>query len=366
MINVLQILEMINENSGVSSVVMNYYQHMDKDRIHFDFIVHTDVEESVKKEVESRGSKIYRMPDLSGRNIPRYKRELNRFFKEHQGEYQIVHGHLPNAAMFYLASAKKYGIKVRILHSHNSQGADGVIKRMRNSVMNRMGINLATDYVACSHMAAEYLFGEKRKTHILYNAINIDRYGYREDVREKLRERYDVKDKLVVGHIGRFQAQKNHKFILDIVETVTDDRICFLLLGDGPLREYIEQEAQRRRLADRIIFAGSVKNAEDYYQMMDVFILPSLYEGLPVVGVEAQAAGLPCLMSDAITEEVSLSQNIRFLPIDDVGIWIRNIQDIDKSRKDNRDRIVSRGFAIESEAKNLFDMYEKMIKKAYE
>ncbi|MBR1391662.1 MAG: glycosyltransferase family 1 protein [Lachnospiraceae bacterium] len=368
MIRVLQVLEGINENSGVSSVVMNYYDHMETEKIMFDFMIHSDIREDTRREIEKRGSKIYRMPSLSGKNIPRYIKALNRFWEEHRGEYQIVHGHLPNAAVFYLGIAGKYGCPVRILHSHNSRGADGTVKRIRNYILNRWGVRTANTYFACSKLAAEYLFGKRKaeKAHIIYNAIELKKFAYNPQIRQELRRKYHVEDKVVIGHVGRFQEQKNHTFIIELAQNLAKKQeYVFVLLGDGPLRKNIEQSIERCDLQDQVKILGVVKNPQDYYQMMDIFILPSLYEGLPVVGVEAQAAGLSCILSDRITEEVLVAENIHRLSIADAAAWAEKIREMTDDRVANMQRLEEAGFSIEREALRLEQLYQNIVEGAY-
>lgn len=366
-IRILQVVEMLNENSGVSSVVMNYYKHMNHDRFIFDFITHTPVTDEIRKQLEETGSVIYEMPALTGRNIPIYKKKLDDFFVEHQ-EYQIVHGHLPNAAAFYLSAAKKHGIRIRILHSHNSKGADSLVKRARNYFLNRIGVFKANVYFSCSDLASDYLFHTKKenKVKIIHNAIEMERFSYCEEIRERLRENGRIENKLVIGHMGRFVKQKNHRFILEIAKRLKEIRndFLFLLVGDGMLRVEMEEAVEKAGMQDYFIFTGSVLNPQDYYQMMDVFILPSIYEGLPVVGVEAQACGLPCLFSDAVTDEVILTEQAEKLEIRDAALWARKIAETSKIRyKDNADAVKKSGFDIKTEAKRLEEIYLELIGK---
>ena len=370
-IRVLQVVEMLNENSGVSSVVLNYYRNMTHDRCVFDFIVHAPIDAELQKELEQTGSHIYQMPELSGKNMPRYKKELRNFFLEHEGTYKIVHGHLPNAAVFYLGEAKHAGVPFRILHSHNSCGSDSMVKRIRNFFLNHMGVCKANLYFACSGCAAEYLYGKnsQKQIRIWNNAIEPQRFSFELQTREMLRSQYQVGDRLVIGHVGRFAEQKNHRFLVEIAAGLkerTDDFIL-LLVGEGKLRPETEKRVRKLGLEGNVIFTGAVKNPQDYYQMMDVFLLPSLYEGLPVVAVEAQAAGLPCLIADTVTEEVVLTDQVRRLPIQNAAEWANEIHKIPKERRtDAAERIQSRGFDIKNEAQKLEKFYLELVGKEHE
>lgn len=364
MIKVLQVIDIINQNSGVSSVVMNYYQYIDNSNIHIDFMVHGKVSDDLRKKIEINGSKIYQMVDLSGQNLLKYIKQLKIFFKTHREEYDVIHGHLPNAAIFYLGMAKYYKVPVRIIHSHNTQGADGIIKRFRNYVLNRVGLKMANVYFACSKVAARYLYGSKnmKKAIILHNAIDLERFSYNSSIRDALRKKYNVENKLVIGHIGRFQEQKNHMFILDIAENIKDKiDMEIILLGDGPLRKKITFEIKKRGLENIVKIIGVVSNPQDYYQMMDVFVLPSYYEGLPVVGVEAQAAGLPCLFSEYVTHEVDLTDKVYYLPINNVKIWVEAIINLNLERKNTNKQLENCGFMIQKESEKLAQLYEMLV-----
>lgn len=367
-IKILHIVEMISENSGVSSVVLNYYRNMDQKKFVFDFMTHTEVSPDVRKMLEGNGSCIYTMPELSGRNISLYQKKLDEFFEQHEGEYQIIHGHLPNAAAFYMKAAKKHGNQVRILHSHNSCGADSTLKRMRNYFLNHMGVRASNVYFACSKPAAEYLYGKtnRKKVFIINNAIELETFAYNPEMREQLRKKYQVENKVVIGHVGRFAEQKNHKFIIEIAKLLKEHKkeFVFLLVGDGKLRVEIENRVRKEHLEQYVLFTGSVSDPQDYFQMMDMFVLPSFYEGLPVVGVEAQAAGLPCIISDTITKEVLLTDGIKQLPIQNANHWAEEILHMPIQRqKDSIKQIREKGFDIKQEAKRLEEIYDGLAGK---
>lgn len=365
-VRILQVLDQISENSGVSSVVMNYYDHLSDREIVFDFMIYEPIDPDTKGKMEKCGSKIYMMPKPSGRQIFKYKKSLEKFFEEHGKEYPILHGHIPNAAIFYLRAAKKYGVPVRILHSHNARGADGIYKKVRNYFLNHLGIRAANRYFACSYCAADYLFGKRNREQVtlLPNAVDLEKYRFNEEKRKKMREEYQVGDRLVIGHVGRFAEQKNHAFIIEIAKELKKQSRDFvmLLVGDGDLRPQIQQKIKEEQIEDNFIFVGGVKNVEDYLQMMDVFILPSLYEGLPVVGVEAQANGLPCIFSDQITREVELTKDVYFVPLM-AELWIQKLEELrGTQRSENGAVLAESGFSIEREAGHLAELYKGMLK----
>ena len=332
-VKVLQVLDFINYNSGVSAVVTNYFFQMDPQKVQCDFLLYEMAEEAWTARLTAAGAKVYATGKPSGRSMVEYERNVKDFFRQHAKDYDIVHVHIPNAAFIVLRYAKKYGIKVRILHSHNARGADGAVKKIRNYLLNQWGIRYANQYFACSVKAGNYLFGEKRcgQLVVLPNAIRLDRYAFDEKKRKTIRDSLGVKEhELLLGHIGRFAEQKNHEGLLKIFAEIRkrgmDTKL--VMLGDGELREKIGQLAEELGIKEQVLFAGVVDNVPDYLSAMDIFLLPSLYEGLPVVCVEAQAAGLPCLISDQVTREIALTDQVWFLANGDQVSWYDRISDI--------------------------------------
>lgn len=308
---ILQVLDTLNTGSGVASVVLSYYRGIrklqkNKNQLLFDFMVNEEVAEPIKNELEKNGSRIFLMPPLQIRYYFEYRRKLENFFKEHL-EYQIVHGHMPNAAAFYLYAAKKAGVPIRILHSHNSQGADLQWKRIRNWLLSKVGIWCANQYMACGEKAAHYLYGKNcSQVYLLNNVVDAEHFRYRKEIRQNIRKTIQVEGKFVIGHVGRFCYQKNQKFLIKIfAEIYKREKNAYLfLLGDGEERQEIETMIEKYHLQKAVKLFGIVSNVEDYMQAMDVFLLPSRYEGVPVSVLEAQATGLPCVISSEVTREV--------------------------------------------------------------
>lgn len=362
-IRVLQVLDFINHNSGVSAVVMNYYSHMNQENITCDFLLYEKPETDIEKHLHEKGASIYATGQPRGADIIAYRKRVDAFFLAHGKEYDIVHVHIPNAAFAVLACAKKYGIPVRILHSHNARGADGTIKKIRNFILNKWGICYANRYFACSKAAGRYLYGagkcEKDQVVILNNAVDLGRYQYREEARKNIRDSLGLGDELLLGHIGRFVEQKNHGQLLAILAGLKRRglRSKLLLLGDGPLQEQVREQAKREGLEQDIIFAGVVTNAEVYLSAMDIFLLPSLYEGLPVVCVEAQAAGLPCVISSDVTREIKFTESVFFLERQDVEGWCERICRIAEALPVRYPVYGMEAYDIRTQAKRLEDIY---------
>lgn len=361
-IRVLQVLDFINYNSGVSAVVTNYFFQLDPQRVQCDFLLYEMPEDAWMTRLTAAGAKVYATGKPSGRSMAEYERNVKDFFQQHAKDYDIVHVHIPNAAFIVLRYAKKYGIKVRILHSHNARGADGAVKKIRNYLLNQCGIRYANQYFACSVKAGNYLFGEKRcgQLVVLPNAIRLERYAFDEKKRKTIRDSLGVKEhELLLGHIGRFAEQKNHEGLLKIFAETRkrgmDTKL--VLLGDGELREKTGQLAEQLGIKDQVLFAGVVANVPDYLSAMDIFLLPSLYEGLPVVCVEAQAAGLPCLISDQVTREIALTDQVWFLANGDLDSWCDRIR---KISAEGRSRNAVKGleqYDIVRQTRNLEERY---------
>lgn len=361
-VRVLQVLDFINHNSGVSSVVMNYYLHLKLTNVQCDFLLYEEAEEELELELKNRGACIYVTGQPAGTGIAAYRKRVDQFFKQHENEYDVVHIHIPNAAFIVLRSAKKYGVPVRIVHSHNARGADGRIKKIRNFILNRWGLHYANQYYACSKAAGRYLFGKNKmdcgQVSILNNAVDLKKYSYNLWNREKIRRKLGMKDEILLGHVGRFVEQKNHEGLLNIFAELQKRNICckMVLLGDGPLRKEIEQRAEKE-VPGKVIFEGVVNHVEEYMSAMDMFILPSLYEGLPVVCVEAQAAALPCLVSENITNEIKLTEHVYFMDNADVSGWCDKIESLLKQLPERKKCLDMDAYDINKQAARLEEMY---------
>lgn len=313
-IRVLQIVPNMR-SAGIENFIMNIYRNIDLDKVQFDFLVHNEEKKDFDDEIEKMGGKIYRLSYKDDKNIFKYIHDLDTFFKEHK-EYEIVHGQMQSMMPLYLYKAKKNGVPVRIAHAHNSH-YEKSMKGIVLHIFSRFSGKYATDLWACSKTAGAYLFG-KREFNIIHNAIDMDKFQYREDVRNRIREKEGLTDKMVVGHIGRFELQKNHEFLIDIFYEIQKliPNAVLLCFGCGDRRPLIEEKVKKLNIEDKVFFKGVVSNTEEYYQAMDCFLLPSKYEGLPLVGVEAQISGLPCFFSSTITRELELSKNAHFIDLD--------------------------------------------------
>jgi len=302
MIRVLQIVPNM-QAGGLESFIMNIYRNINRDKVQFDFLVHYQERKHFDNEIEKMGGKIYRFSLRDDNNLIKYINQINKFYKEHP-EYKIIHCHMSSIGFVHFLIAKKNGVKVRIAHSHNSN-TEKTVKGFIKSLLMKPLKYVSTDNFACSTEAGKFLY-KKHPFEIIPNAIDLEQYRFNPIVREQKRKELGISNELVLGHIGRFELQKNHKYILDIFQDVLKiNPSCILLLvGDGSLYDEIKMRAKQLNIEKHIQFLGIIKDANNLYQAMDCFILPSFFEGLPVVGVEAQVSGLKCLFSDTITKEV--------------------------------------------------------------
>lgn len=309
---------------GVEAVVMNYYRHIDRNKVQFDFLVDADSTLVPRDEIESLGGRVFEIPPYQ--HVVEYQRELQRLFK--QEGWRIVHSHINALSVFPLRAAKKAGVPVRIAHSHSTSGKGEHAKNALKAVLKTQANRYPTHRFACSKFAGEWLFGKSADFEVVYNAIDLDLFRFNAEARAQARADLGlVGDQFAIGHVGRFTAQKNHAFLVDVFTEVAKrrDDAVLLLVGSGEAGASVKALVDERGLTDRVKFLGQRSDVNRLYQAFDAFVLPSLYEGLGLVGVEAQVSGLPCLLSDAITREVDVTGECKFLPIVSPAVWADEI-----------------------------------------
>lgn len=343
---------------GLETMLMNYYRQIDRSKVQFDFLVHREFKADYDKEIEVLGGRIYRLPKLNPFD-PKYLNLLEQFFQEHS-EYKIVHSHLDCMAGIPLKYAKKYGVPVRIAHAHTSNQTRDK-KYLLKLLFKRNIKECASHLFACGEDAGIWMFRTK-EFHVLNNAINARGYVYDVESRKTIRKKLGIsEDTLVLGHVGRFAVPKNHKFILEIFEAISKQKITakLLLIGDGELRSEIENLAKDKGLEKDIIFTGICSNVSEMLQAMDVFVFPSLYEGLPVSIVEAQAAGLPCLISDKVPIECKKTELVQQIKLEEgASVWAAQVcKAAEIQRRDTYEEIKESGFDIAANALWLEQFY---------
>lgn len=351
---------------GVEAVIMNYYRHIDRTKIQFDFLCDEDSTNIPYEEIEKIGGKVLLIPPYQ--DVVKYHKELKKVLQD--GNYRVVHSHINTLSVFSLCAAKSAGVPVRIAHSHSTTNKKEKKKNLMKQVLRPFSKTFATDYMCCSELAGRWLFGDQEyneeNVYLLNNAIDLEKFKYDESLRKKKRKELGIKNStLVIGHIGRFVAQKNHDFLIDIFNEIHKQNAdsILLLAGQGPLVDDIKNKVKELRLEDNVKFLGQRKDANELYQAFDVFLLPSLYEGLPVVGVEAQAVGLLCYLSDDMTKETKVLDTTKFMSLNDnANEWASNIlRDINKYKRiDTSKEMTAKNFNIKEEAKKLEEYYLKL------
>lgn len=383
--NVIRVLHVLGGVGlgGAESRIMDLYRQMNRDEIRFDFLIHSAavkggtfaalVEEKsdppVRKkqfyedEIRALGGHIYALPKFRVYNYFTYRKAVQAFFAAHR-EFRVVQGHMTSTAGIYLPVAKKAGVPVTVAHARNA----GVVKGPKGLATKffRRGLAKKADHCfACSAPAGEDVFGRAAmaagEVKIIHNAIDVSRFAYNEKVREEMRVQLGLADNLVLGHVGRFDYQKNHPYLLEVFAAVCRERhdAVLLLLGDGASRPAMEERCRELGIADRVKFLGNRKDAERYYQAMDVFLLPSFFEGLPGVLVEAQAAGLPCIVSDTVTDEAQATDLVTYLSIETAPeVWAEEIlKRADGVRRDTAGELKEAGFDVRSQAEEYRRFY---------
>ncbi len=345
------------QRGGLESMIMNYYRNIDRDKIQFDFLVHRNYESAYDKEIESLGGKIYHLPVLNPLSL-NYRKQLNQFFQQHP-EYKIVHVHQDCLSSVILKAAKKNNVPVRIAHSHNAN-QDKNLKYLIKLYYRQFIPKYATDLFACGKEAGDWMFKGK-EYQIVTNAISAKNYTYSIPTKNKIRDELKMANEYVVGLVARFSLQKNHDFLLDIFNEIVkiNSNSKLLLVGDGDLRQQIEEKINNLYLQDKVILTGVRSDVSDLLQAMDVFVMPSLYEGLPLSIVEAQASGLPCFISDKVPIECKKTDLVTQISLSESPeYWAKQILKVkDMERRNTYKEIVESGFDIEENVKQLQEFY---------
>jgi glycosyltransferase involved in cell wall biosynthesis len=363
-INILYTIPSLSSCDGIASYAMNYYRRMNHEHIKIDFLINTPGGE-YRKEIEDNGGRIFIVKEPGLRNMKGFLIELQEFFKNNHN-YDIIHCHVPNTATFYLHYAKRYGIKIRILHSHVTKSADILSKKLRNDVLAPFAVRNATHYAACTRAAGEFLFGRK-VFRVINNAMEIERFQFSPELRRKTRNELSLAEQnLVIGFTGRFCNQKNPLFAIDIFDAILKSRkdVKFLLIGEGPLEPEMRTLITNKKLEQAVLFLGKQTSVVPYYQAMDAFLLPSRYEGLGIVLIEAQISGLWTFTSTVVPEETRITPMIRYLDLKQkAGIWAAELlKAVDGSaRRSHREEAIECGFDISEQAAYLEAYYGEIL-----
>lgn len=364
-IRILTVLPGLAFDGGMQNYVMNYYNLIHND-ISMDFIVHKPSDDFFKNKIQSNGDNVYKLLKFNLRNYFRNKRAINIFFKSHH-DYDIIHCHMANAASLYFKAAKKYGINVRIMHSHQYKYADILSHSIRNWLLVKLGLRYATHYFACSKRAGDFLFKGK-KYYIINNAIDVSRFRYDEKVRATLRRKLGINSSFAIGTVGRLCPAKNQKFLIDVFRYInqkTDSKL--LIVGNGALRTQLASYAKESGLENNVLFIEPSARIEQYYQAMDYFVLPSLFEGLGIVNIEAQCSGLRTLVSTNVPKEARVSELVSYLDLaKGAEYWANNIiEHRGYSRTTHAEDVTKHGYNLSTEKDKLLYIYRKITKESY-
>lgn len=350
---------------GIEMFMMNMFRNIDRKQVQIDFLLLSNSQSPLEDEIKQHGGRIYYAPK-PGRNYFGYWSALRRVFSS--GEYKIVHAHCDAMNARIMRIAKRCGVPIRIAHSHNTEHlTSSSLKLLYYEFCRRLVGRFATHCWACSDAAGRWLFTEYPYT-VVPNAIELEKFRFDPAKRDRLRKKLGIAETdTVLGHVGRFDYQKNHEFLIKLLEDLkrhSKRRYRLLLVGAGNLQTKIEKLCAEKNLTEDVIFTGVVTDPQDYYNAMDMFLLPSLFEGYPLVITEAQANGLPCIVSGRVTREVGLADWVRFCALE-LPLWSQAVEECGTKRVENPERLLAQhGFDIHQTAKQLQDTYLRLYGEA--
>lgn len=363
MIRVLQCVNNMHR-AGLETMLMNYYRRIDREKIQFDFLTHRPDRDDYDDEIESLGGKVYYAPRLYPQNKFKYDAYMKEFFKEHP-EYKIMHSHIDPMSYLPLKAGKKAGVPIRIAHSHNTS-IDKDKKYWLKMYYRERITSVATDFLACGQEAGEFLFKGK-PFEVIPNAIEKEPFLFNEELRKKKRQELGIGDELVIGHIGRISYQKNHRLLVTIFSEIVKLKpdSVLLVIGVGEKEEEIRKLVNDLGITDKVKFLGKRTDVSELYQAMDAFVMPSFFEGVPVVGVEAQFSKLPCFFSDKVPVEVDFSEGTHFIGLNEApAVWAKTIlEELGKIQNRNTISLTDNRYDINESYTALSDLYENMYKR---
>ena len=357
-IRVLQVIGSLKQG-GAENFIMNMYRNIDRNLVQFDFITHE--KGFFDAEVEKLGGKIYYLKYVNKIGPFLYRKQLKRFFEQHS-EYKVIHSHVNQTSGIILDIAKKCEVPVRIAHSHSTNTLSNIlIKQYKKILQKRLNL-VANVKLACSDEAGKWLYGNNDYT-VIKNAIDTEKFKFNENNRKKIRKKLNIKeDNVVIGHVGRLEKVKNHEFLLDIFHEIsrTNSKYILILIGDGSLRKEIETKVKNMNLEEKVLILGNQENINEFYSAMDIFVFPSLYEGIPLTLIEAICNGLPIYCSSNISHEFKEQKNVKYLAIDNKSNWTNEILERDvKIERYKVDADFINNYDIKKEAKKLQNIYLK-------
>lgn len=371
-IRILHVFGIMNLG-GAESRIMDLYRAIDKNRVQFDFVVHTEQEGYFDREIKEMGGRIFRVPPFRVYNVMSYRHAFFKLFREHP-EFKMMQGHMTSTASIYLPIAKRCGIQTAIAHARSA----GVDKNFKGTLTRMLRKNLAEKadiLFACSELAGKAVFGEKAwnsgKVYFVPNAIDAGKYRYDLEMRRTMRKEMNLdEDVLVIGHVGSFRYAKNHEYLLRVFEQLQklNTKTELLLLGEGERMQKMRELAGQLGVSHKVHFLGNQKDVWKYYQAFDYIVFPSRYEGMPGTIVEAQAAGLKCLISDAISKDTVFTDLVKQKSIEaEPCEWAKEVlQDVLCERIDSYEEVKKAGFDVKTQADRMMVFYETGVWKGTE
>ena len=361
MIRVLQIIDHM-ESGGIQAFVMNVYRHINREEIQFDFLLHHQGKHSYYHEIEELGGRIYYVEPRS-KGLLVNRRSLKDFFSTHP-EYKVIHMH--ESSLSYLVPlevAAKFKVPIRIFHSHSSSILGSKLHHFLHWWHKREIGRVANRYLACGELALKWMYGNtsiENRAQIVYNGICLSDYQFDNVVRSEVRKELGIENELVIVHTGRFDKVKNHYFLIDIAKalSMTGVKYKLLLIGNGSMFDNVKIYAKEKEVDNSVYFLGVRNDVNRLLSAADIFVLPSFYEGFPVVAIEAMAAGLPVIMSDTISSEVAIKDNVVLKSLSaGAEIWASDILELADKRIVNNSVLYDRGFDIANTVEKLRKIY---------
>ncbi len=371
MTRVLNVTECL-QSAGIESYIMNVYRNIDRNSVQFDFLVTRNQKEFYDDEIKCLGGKKFIIDRMKIKStflrVIFESIEMYKFLKKEDYSIIQIHSGTP-LRVFYLIAAKAAKVPKRIYHSHSAEvfgPHKGLyIKKKIFKLIRKLIPLYATDMLACSKAAARWMYPSEvqDRVKVINNGIILDKFIYDEKIRNEYRKKFNVENKKVIGHVARFNHQKNHTFLIDIVAEVVkkDSNYILWLIGNGELQQEIKEKVKQLNLEDNVKFLGVRDDVNKLMQAMDIFVLPSNYEGLPVVGIEAQTSGLKCLFSDKITDEVIITDKCKVIELNKEK-WITELLDFNINEENKRNyekEIKNAGYDIEKTVQDLYMLYLK-------
>lgn len=342
---------------GVEKYIVNILQNIDNTKFEIDLLVKDNIDGLNETRINGFYNKIYKIPKIKRHPLKvwQYIKDISR-----KNKYDVIHFNLGNANMIVYALPLKLFFKDSklIFHSHNGDDAKKITHYISRPILNM----IADKRIACSKTAASWMYGKRANAILLNNAIDTEKFLFNETTRNRIRKELKIEDCFVIGHIGRFDKQKNHKCLIDIFYQLkkVHQNVALMLIGSGILEEEIKKYVKELKLENEVMFLGVKDNTNEYYQAMDLFVLPSLFEGLPIVAIEAQTSGLKCILSDNIDKNTRITDNVIFLPTDNVELWKNNILKTIKlkhKRKNMMKEIINANYDLKTEIKRIEKIY---------